>query len=476
MDQTLKYIQNQLTISPDRLKSYIENEQGREYPKRYIYSQIDQYISNFLAKGSIPERWVIIPGLRGVGKTTVIAQVFMNYYKQVDERRILYISLDEVINVLDISLRDILSGYEQILGESFEKLSKPVFIFIDEVQYDPKWALILKSIYDRSKKVFIICSGSSAVSLQTNSDVARRSISEKLFPTSFTEFLLIRDNRPIDNDLKKKVEQALFYSTSAQETYDRLKSLETPVIQSWSNIDRQYINEYLRIGTLPFAIQIRNEARVYKMINSLLDKVINQDIQVLGRFEPKTINNIKRLLLLLAESDIVSVQKIAKILETSVVTVTSILEVMEQSELLIRIMPHGSNSKKVRKPSRYQFMSAAMRSAFLSVAGNEQILSTQKGKLMEDIVAMTLYKEFSSTGRGSLSYDNSKAGSDFILTIASQNIIPIEVGIGDKMDTQVRNTMKKVSSKYGLVISNSPLALADDKSIVKVPLDYFLLV
>jgi len=477
MEEILKYVQNQLVQAPFRLKSYVQDEQGKKFPQRNIYVKVDKYFRDFLHNSSAQDRWVIIPGLRGVGKTTILAQLFLNHYREVGDRRILYVSLDEVVNVIGSSLKDALIAYERILGESFEKLTKPVFIFIDESQYDPKWASVLKSIYDRSNKVFVACSGSSAVSLQTNPDVIRRSIFQKLFPTSFSEFLMIRDGKFPVKDLKKNIKDALFNAESAKDAYEKLKKLEQSVVSAWASIDRHYVDEYLKIGTLPFAIRMKDEVRVYQTINLLLDKVINQDVQGLGRFDTKTLIHIKRVLFLLAESDVVSIQNLAKILETSVNTVSNILEVLEQAELLIRIMPYGSNSKKVRKPSRYQFMSSAMRSAFLSVAGNEQIFASQKGRLMEDIVAMTLYREFVADSRGALNYDSSKAGADFILTIGGKSIIPIEVGTGEKLGTQVRNTMKKIgSSKYGVVICRNSLTLLEDANIVKVPLDYFLLI
>jgi len=96
---------------------------------------------------------------------------------------------------------------------------------------------------------------------------------------------------------------------------------------------------------------------------------------------------------------------------------------------------------------------------------------------MEDIVAMTLYREFVASSRGALNYDSSKSGADFILTIAGKNIIPIEVGIVEKLGTQVRSTMKKVgSAKYGVVICQTSLKLLEDANVVKVPPDYFLLI
>jgi len=476
MEEILKYVQNQLVQAPFRLKSYTHDEQGSKYPQRNIYIKVDKYVKDFLLNLNVGDRWIIIPGLRGVGKTTVLAQLFLNHHQEVGDRRILYVSLDDVVNVLGLSLKDVLNAYERIIGESFEKLTRPVFIFIDEVQYDPKWAAVIKSVYDRSNKVFVVCTGSSAVSLQTNPDIIRRSIIQKLFPTSFSEFIMIRDGKYPLIGLKKNIKEALFHAESAKDAFEKLKVYEQSVLGVWASIDRHYVDEYLKIGTLPFAIRIKDEARVYQIITQILDRVINQDVLSLGRFDTKTLTHIKRTLFLLAESEVVSIQKLATILETSVNTITNILEVLEKAELLIRVMPYGSNTKKVRKPSRYQFMSSAMRSAFLSVAGNEQIFSTQKGRLMEDIVAMTLYREFVANSRGALNYDSSKAGADFILTIAGKSIIPIEVGMGEKLGTQVRNTMKKVgSARYGVVLCKNSLMLLEDANVVKVPLDYFLL-
>jgi len=476
MEEILKYVQNQLVQAPFRLQSYIQDEQGRKYSERYLYVKVDKYFNDFWNKLNLDNRWVIIPGLRGVGKTTILAQLFLNHYHEVGLQRMLYISLDEVVNVLNSSLEDVLEAYEKIIGTSFEKLEKPLFIFIDEVQYDSKWGSVLRSVYNRSNKVFVICSGSSAIALQTNPDNVRRAIFEKLFPTTFSEFLMIKNG--IENsNLSSKIRDAVFTSDSAQDAYQKLKQYEQPVLSFWSQIDKHYIDEYLKTGTLPFAIRMKDEVRAYQTIVLLIDKVINQDVRSLGRFDIETISYIKRIIFLLAESEVLSVQKIAKDLKTSPNNVLNILEVLELAEILIRIMPYGSNSKKVRKPSKYRFTSSAMRAAFLSVAGNSQIFSQQKGRLMEDIVAMVLYKEFIANSRGSLNYEVSNGGADFVLTIAEKNIIPIEVGIGEKLGTQVRGTMKKVkSAKYGLVISQGPLALLEDSNILKIPLDYFLMI
>lgn len=64
-------------------------------------------------------------------------------------------------------------------------------LFLDEVQYDKTWGLALKSLYDRTDKVFIFSTGSAALMLNTNADIARRTVFEKMQPLSFTEYLKI---------------------------------------------------------------------------------------------------------------------------------------------------------------------------------------------------------------------------------------------------------------------------------------------
>ncbi|MFA4931061.1 MAG: ATP-binding protein [Patescibacteria group bacterium] len=477
MDDVLRYVQNQLTQAPFRLKPYTQDEQGIKYLQRQIYVKLQKYFDDFCLGMGEQGRWIIMPGLRGVGKTTVLAQLYTNKYVEIGQRRILYVSLNEVTDLLGSSLEEVLISYERILGTSFEKLESPVFIFIDEAQYDSKWAASLMSLYERSKKVFIICSGSSALELQTNPDVVRRSEIEKMYPASFCEFLMIKDRKLPTKGLKKNIKDALFNAGSAKDAYEKLLSYQQWVINTWSLIDRNYIDNYLRVGTLPFAINMSDEARVYKKIALLLDKVVNRDVMSLGKFDIKTLSDIKRTVYLLAEAEVKSIQDLARILGSNVNTVSNILEVLEKTELLIRVMPYGSNSKKVRKSSKYLFMSPAIRSSLMSVAGNDQIFQTQKGMLMEDVVALTLYREFVNGGNGSLNYDSRKKSADFILTNFRQNIIPIEIGLGMKEAGQVRNSMKKISaSKYGVVICNSELQLLEEDNIVRVPLDYFLLI
>ncbi|MEA1963566.1 MAG: AAA family ATPase, partial [Candidatus Aerophobetes bacterium] len=289
---------------------------------------------------------VTVPGLRGVGKTTLFAQIFFYLYPQFSEN-ILYLPVDELVNILESDLYSALQEYEKILGNVFERTNRKVFILIDEIHYDKKWPSVLKSIFDRSKNVFMLCTGSSALSLQTkNADIARRVVFEKLCPMDFTEYLLLKSQSlhsrykeakiksPIPG-LKSKIKEAIFDSSDAKSCYSNLKKLEKDINRYWMDIDRLEIDRYLKFGTMPFAIKVEEEQHIYNFINELINRVIEKDIIDLGRFNIDTVKKIKSILLMVASSDKISVTNLAKnIGNISVNTLIDIFDVLEKAEVL----------------------------------------------------------------------------------------------------------------------------------------------
>lgn len=477
MEEELKnYLINQQDKAQLRLYQYTISPKGEKYPKRFILIRLEKYIREFLNNKS-EKRWVIIPGLRGVGKTTALAQIYLKLLKDRGDIHLLYVSLDEAKEYLNADLVDIVKEFERILGKSYEEINKPVFLFLDEVQTDPRWTVVLKSIYDRSKKVFIFCSGSSALELQTNPDVARRASFEKLYPLSFIEYQILKNSEyPIEN-LKSNLIQSIYYSNNANEVFEKLKNLEPKIKEYWSKpkVKRDSIEHYLSSGTLPFTLMETTNAHLYDSVNILLDKIIKNDIQNLGKFDKDTSDSIKRLLFLLADSDIFSTTKLSEVLDINKLTIARIFEYLEQAELLIRVLPYGANIGKVRKPSKYLFMCPAMRMALFNIAGILGTFQMRMGKLLEDLSAMHFYKEFVIPRIGSLCYDSSQESADFILQIANKRQIAIEVGMGNKGIKQVINTMKNIKCDYGIIYADENLFPDESSNIVKIPLDYFLL-
>jgi uncharacterized protein len=474
--EVFQYVQKQMSLANSRANTLTKDRAGNKYPKRYLFYKMREYATDFLDNRS-ENRWIVIPGLRGVGKTTVLAQLYLELKSRSSDPDLLFISLDEINNLLKVGLSEVLEAYEQILGTNYEKLERPVLLFIDEAQTDPGWAGILKNLYDKTKNVFIISSGSSAIGLQMNADAARRAIMEKLYPLSFSEYGMIKNQVEPQENLSREIKQALFFSSSAGEAHQKLKAIETQVNQYWSKMDRLEVKHYLTIGTLPFALGLKEQAQVFDAISLLLDRVISKDIAALGKFDTKTLAVVKRLLLVLAESDAISLYKLEQVLEINRLTIAEILDVLGKAELLIKVPAHGANISAVRKPAKYLFMSPAIRMAFFSIAGIESTWLTRQGKLLEDTVAFYYYREILSKGIGSLSYDSSEGSADFIFRVANKTQIAAEIGIGKKNSKQIAKTLKNIKCDYGITISQEELKLdKTDDNILMVPLDYFLLI
>lgn len=382
--------------------------------------------------------------------------------------------MDEAVVTLGSSITEVLSVYEKILGKSYEAVDEPVLLLIDEVQQDEKWAQTLKSMYDKSRNVFIICSGSSAVSLQSNPDIVRRASFEKLYPLSFGEYLMLKKNIFPSSGLKNKIKEAVYNSGNAKEVFLKLKMLEQEVLHFWTKVDPLDVDDFLTTGTLPFTLTKKDKADIYRKIDFLLDRIITQDIQSLGKFDPDTLSSIKKLLFILADGDAVSIAKLTTVLGKTKATISSVLDTLEKAELVIKVPAHGSNVSQVRKPAKYLFMTPAVRMALLNVTGNEATYLTNKGRLLEDIVTLHFYREFVTSKKGLLTYDSAQSSADFILQ-TNNKVIAIEVGAGEKSSKQLKATMSKVRCDFGITFSSDALTLCEPENAVKIPLQYFLL-
>ena len=472
-NEFLRYLNATVAQQDLRIRGNIVDEKGVFYPERSAFIIFKKHIQNFL-KYSFEPRWIIMPGLRGVGKTTLLSQLF---YEVLSEKDVIkfYISIDEPVRRFNVSLWDVLEGYEMLLGKRLEELDKKVFLFFDEVQYDKKWDSAIKSFYDRSKNIFIFCTGSSALLLkkQINADISRRAYFEELYPMDFKEYIMLRLKKYPPKDLSSEIKDILFNSKNGNDVFKNLSLIEKKIKEYWLGIDIFEIDRYLKYGTLPFSLKIKEEGVILNQLDLMLQRIIYTDIPEITNFDKETLNKIYALTYLLSESFEISLTKLSTTLEISKDTVSSILSSLEKAGFLQRISPYGSHYKQVRKPYRYLFSSPAFR--FLLLSGKESITNFEnfKGKLLEDIVGMYLRKTLQKFPDSSLTYDCSKGGANFIVKIRNKKIV-IEVGYGKKEIKQVEYTLKRIKGDFGMIISGDEKLTFKD-NIVKIPLKYFLL-
>lgn len=486
-EQNIKeFYQNWQERIPHFAAGYIFDENKNLLPTRYVFSRFKKILEQFLANNlEQHEKIIILPGIRGVGKTTLLMQIFkIEKFLQSRDGNLLkalpileerfYLDVSK-LKLSGISLNDFFNFYERIKGFRFEDVSKKHLILLDEIHYDEDWGLFLKTIFDRTKghkNILIIATGSSAINLRMNPDLSRRTTIEEVYPMKFSEYLILKYKKyPIKN-LSSELQESVFNSQKAKEVYKALKNKSLQVDRFFINLSQDVEKEFFEIGNFPFTIDIMNKIKALELTKNVINNIIIKDVITLKKFTTPTIAKINTLLYLLANSDLISYEKLRcslKIPEFR--TLDSLIEVLIMSGILIKIKSYGKTYGSARKTPKLLFIAPSLRAAVL----DNNFLTGIEGKKLEDYFALIYTKDLKNKLAIDLAYDIAKGGADFVLTMKDRSRITIEVGFNKKEIYQVVNTQKKINGKYGIVFGSKNLELRND-SIVKIPLKYLLLI
>lgn len=467
-DRVNIYIKRQLEVCDEIMNSKIK-ARGKVLKRRSLFSRILEYIKDFQEHDS-DRHWVIIPGLRGTGKTTLLAQSYAYIKEQYPESHVIYFSVDDLV-VNGFELLEILEAYLEEIGQKPER-AKNIFIMLDEIQSSQNWASILKTFYDRAPGIFLLCSGSSAVNLQSNADIAgRRAEIECLYPMSFCEYESIEHDHAPTPGLKDQLEETIFNSLNAEECYARLQKCEHRIDQYCDQIAKKDWIRYIYSGSLPFTLPTKDVGGVYKQVLQTVEKVIYKDLPQIDNLDAKSIPVAMSLLQLLSEADSVSINKLSTLLKVSPITLTGILNSLCKAELLIRVVPYGSNFSAARKNNKYLFASSTIRAALYYRNGSPASENERMGRLLEDVAGLSFYRRNNINRAGDLFYDSSQSGADFIIRTGKDAIV-FEIGKGKKDSSQVENTLERLGAiaRYGITVcETSKIALSTSKKSVFIP-------
>ena len=470
----INYVREQLTRANSRAGAYANDTNGGERPRRNCYVLLDRYLREFTLGQNRNTRWLAISGLRGTGKTTLMAQLYLNL--NVTAERKLFISIDHAVQLLDSNITEIVEIYEQQLGQSLESITEPVYLFFDEVQYDPRWALALKSIYDRSPNVFIMSTGSSALELNANPDTARRVITETLLPMSFTEYQKIHSGTFEIRGLSSELRNTFKAASSAQEIYDALDSNTARITQYWARVSASDINKYLQYGSLPFMAALGNPALAFDQLERSIDRIIGGDVLKLGQFSADVVARIPQVLYSIADSDAPSVNAMSNSLGITRPTLTRILDALEKAEVLYRLGPStASHTAQIRQPDKYMFTTPAIRAMYFTLTGSTRASQQVLGHLLEDMVVMYLRRIFGERSlTNSITHNTIVGSADFTVTRGQKQYV-IETGLGHKDSRQILATPHVRNDRIGIIISNDELSVDIENNIVTVPIRQFVL-
>src|SRR3989344_977620 len=474
-NKLLEYVRNSFSSAETILDDIARDSRGKPFVTRYAFLSIQKSLTDFL-KGSRENRWVIMPGLRGTGKTTLLAQLYfyLREQKNVPPERILYLKADDIVGLIQGTLYEAIKAFEILNNSSIEEMEGNIYILVDEVHYDKNWALTLKSIYDKNPLVFMLATGSAAIAFHKNPDVARRARIERVFPLRFTEYETLKNGIFPIAKLAQRISAAIYLSRNAEDAYQQLKKALPEVTAYWAKIKKGDIERYLLNGSLPFTFNLPVEV-AYTKVLEMINTAIYKDILCLDTFDSQTLKTFKKLILFLSVAEeSPSLEKLSNHLGVSKGTLEKMMLALEQCEIIDPIPSYGSLSAKLNKPPKYAFYSPTIKAAFLWSIGKLRNDHASYGRLLEEVGALYFARARATNQLMDIGRIWGSGQADYVVTAQDAKKIIFEFCFGTKDASQVVNSFKLIKAKYGVIVSDGELKV--DGNILWIPKYLFLLI
>ena len=482
MDEILKnYLENTVVTKTEIESNLTHPITKLRYPPRLVYDNLQKYAADFFKAGHEP-RFISLAGLRGVGKTTLLWQT-ANYIYQNHHTDIYFFNVN-TLKKLGIDLYIALVEFQKhILKKRFYELSKPITLLFDEVHDDDDWSKTLKILYDEARYAFILCTGSSALLLNSTADLARRSSIKKTYPFNFTEFVSAKsflENTKmisIEKDLSDTLKEAICYSETPQEAFAKIKSVENSVTLYLDKIDSEInwqlhdiLQDYISYYNIPNFLFFKDKLSINSGILDLINRVIYEDIP---KFKPTftDFTKIEQLILRLAGSDEINPEKLSGIIGVKQNEINELIDILAKAELLNVLLPYGGLDTKISKNKKAFFMSPSLRRALLTTMYGQNLPDHFRSKLIEDIIVMYL-RRILTDGVISFTTGNNETNPDFVIETREKPVL-LEIGTSKTTTRQIKQS--NINYRYGVLISNgiiSPNLIGD---CIQIPLSWFLL-
>ena len=477
-DEKRQYLLNVLRNTPDIVK-YSIMEHDNEFNKRSDFFELKSRIDLFLDENS-NARFYIMPGLRGVGKTTILFQLYdyLTNIRKINPNQILYFDLDRLKDQGEFNILDYLDLFIKDINEEAYLNKDPLFIFVDESQYSDNWDHAGKIIFDENKNVFLIFTGSDALALEYSMDSARRSVKREIYPINFSEYLSLK----YDCDMPANISQTIFdmiFSGNIDETAKIEKYVQLNIYNKFKRDSNKIWKEHVQYGGLPSSFKLPPHEVIQTTID-IKNRVLEKDLDLISSFTTPIRQSSYSILntIALQKPGSLSLQKLANTFELSKTAISNILESFCNAHLIFNIDPYASISKRNRHPCEYYFLSTQMKACIYQVNGQAtQSEGDYFGALLENYVAASLFMMKEKTKRDfGIFYDaRKKTNVNFLINTIAGDVIPIEVGIGSKNKKQIKNAMNKYDSEFGIVVSNKTQSIIKDDDVIFIPVKTFSL-
>lgn len=285
-----------------------------ELKKRWLFRDLKKYLSHKNA--------LIITGMRQVGKTTLMRQLF----DEVEDAK-LFFDFDNPLDMKYFEDIDYANIYERLKNKSGPP-KKRLFVFIDEVQQMPDITRIVKYHIDHFGVKYVL-TGSSNFYLKHlfPESLSGRKFIFQLDPLSFREFLYFKDELGKEPDPDPDISHLLQIEND---------------LMVFKEHEADY-NEYLEFGGFPEVVVTRDFDTKRLILNNIFASFFEKDLGLLKDIQD--VREMRDLILLLAPrvGNLLSITRLASELGISRPKIYQYLEYL-QGVFFLRLIPKYSKS------------------------------------------------------------------------------------------------------------------------------------
>lgn len=321
--------------------------------KRFLYSQVIKYLEHKNA--------LVITGMRQVGKTTLMKQVFSSV-----KLPKIWFDFDNPLDLMLFENTDYDGIYSDLLKATGARKDRRLYVFIDEIQNYPEITKIMKYLIDKYSVKFIV-TGSSNYYLKN------------LFPESLSgrKFLFIL--RPMD------FREYLVFVSAEEENEGAIRSYKLSSIKPLSyyqfkKLEPMY-DDYLKYGGLPEVVLTEDYETKKLVLKNIFSSFFEKDLRILS-----DIKELRDLIILLSAraGNILDITKLASELGINRVKTYGYLEFL-QGIFIIKLISKYSSSvdRSVAGGKKVYFSDNGILNIFAKISTGQMFENAAANQLSE---------------------------------------------------------------------------------------------
>ncbi len=373
---------------------------------------------------------IVITGARQTGKTTLLNKL----QERLAGEHVIYVNFE-----FSSQLENFTQAPMDFVSLQLADTGVTYFLF-DEFQYVLDAGKLLKLLFDRfSDRAKFIVTGSSSLAIQEiASFLVGRAVFFELHPFSFAEFLSARDAK-----LRRLWEAKHEEWTTFLHHPDTRPPESTWIFQD--EVEKTF-EDYVIFGGYP-AVALSRPALRAKRLESLMDTYVEKD--VVNFLRVGNVLGFKKLVRLLALQigNILNLSSLQADAGLSYREVRRFIGLLEQTFIIKLLSPYAVNpATEIKKAPKVYFLDTGLRNSLVADFRPLE-LRPDKGAVVENAVFNQL---LSSQRRDTLRFWRTKQGAevDFILSVAGQEKIPIEVKYRQLSQPALPSGLMRFIKKY----------------------------